>query len=254
MLQKRSLKRYEVRVLRFDKSTIFKIIKESLKEISYIRFQLPRNTENAHIDWIFDIERYELLLYAYSTREDLNKDAVIEYIKNYPMDSLESLLTIKKGKYYYSIKDPSLFIAHTELGAKTKCVNRKGKGLRSISAAWRGHICPIRKHELRMIRLSIQGVKELVFEYFMDFGNTLFDIPVEDKDFGNNIYCMSLNDDLEDLIVYAVNLNEVSSICFEKVDAYCEEHICFASDFNPKVIETKPYYTSMILPESFIIC
>lgn len=257
MLQRKSLQPHEIRVLRLNKTTIMGIIKESLEEISYIRFRLPQDTDDVCVDWMLDIEQHELFLYAYSTREDLNKNAVIEYIKNYPMDSLESLLKIKKGKYYYSIKDPSLFIAHPESGAKAKCVNRKGKGLRSIFAAWREHIRPIRKHELRVIRLSIQGVKELVIEYFMEFGNSLFDLPDEDpeEDVVNDfMYRIILTDNLEELMVYIVNVNEVSSSYLEKVDAYCDEHICFTSDVIPKELATRSYYTSMILPELSINC
>ena len=150
-----------------------------------------------------------------------------------------------------------MFIANNEVEVKTKGGNRKGKSLRSIFAAWRKHIRPIGKHELRVIRLSIQGVKELVLEYFMEFGNSLFDIPDEDPDedvVNDFIYRMILTDNLEKLMVYIVNLNEVSSSYLEKVDAYCEEQICFVSDFNPKMIENKQYYTSIILPESFIMC
>lgn len=253
MRKKTPLQPYEIRALRIERNTVFDLLREIFSEVSYEKFQLPYETERAKnicIEWHFDEKQGEIFLFAYHSARRIDVDAAIAYTKNLSVESVESLLVNIRGRYYQSIKKGEFWVESSRLDRKKRHPRQYDSVLKMVFALFVKHIRPLRRHELRVIRLSEQAIRELLWEYFMKVGDDMMDIPEEES--FKNIFYMSVEDKLEELKLYVVNLNEVSLIDFEKVNEYCSNNICFTTDLHSKRVTGRRCYTTVMLPKSCI--
>lgn len=253
MRQENPLQTHEIRVLRLDKKAIFDLLWEIFNEISYEKFQLSHGVNsNICINWCFDERQCEIILFAHNKAERINEEKVIAYMSNLPGEALESLLINIRGKYYQSIKDNAFLIDYPNSVRKKECNSGHRKVLGTLSILWERHVRPLKKHELRVIRLSEQAIHELIWEYFMRNGDEIMDIPEEDS--LKKIFCMYAEDKLQELKLYVLNLNEVSMVNFEKMNEYCMQNICFTTKLLCRGIANRRQYTSVMLPKSCVFC
>lgn len=117
-----------------------------------------------------------------------------------------------------------------------------------IRAILSGRVRPLRKREIRVIRLSKKAIQELLWEHFMEVGDALMELPEESDDV---IFHMHVAGELEELTLYVVNLNEVLHAkevpdrVFEKIREYCDRNIGFTTDSLVKKPEKSPCYVSV---------
>lgn len=248
MNQRRALQPHEIRVIKIDRKAILELVWEILSEISYQKFRLPHSSKKICIDRFFDEKQCEIILLAHSRAYEVNTEAVIPCIKNLSLEAIESLiLNLNGAEYYDSIRGDSLATGHsTSIRAKEDRVqeNTLGKLLDKLGIRVR----PLRKCEIRVIRLSEQAIRELLWEHFMKTGDEAMDIP-EECDELRTIYHMRINGNLEELTLYVMNFNESSDKAFEENMEYCDQNIPFTTDSYSKKLEKGRNYVSVIVPK-----
>lgn len=249
MNHRRALKPHEIRVIKIGREAIFELLWEILREISYEKFRLPHNKfsrKKVFIDWLFDEKECEIILLAHSRVPKENAEAVIAHIKNHSLEAIESLLLSPNGKeYYYSIPYTSYDGGHlNSIGTKEESVqdNAFGKLLGNLGIRVR----PLRKHEIRVIRLSQQAIHELLWEHFMKTADEVMDIPEEVDDI-RTIYHMYIEGSLEELMLYVMNFNEASDKAFVENQEYCNQNVHFTTDSYSKKTTKGQKYISVIL-------
>jgi hypothetical protein len=84
---------------------------------------------------------------------------------------------------------------------------------------------PWPRQEVRIIRLTQGAIGELLWEYFMEVGYQLMNLPPEDPDDLPTIYRMYTEENMQSLTLYVMNLFEASDSVFSQIDAYCDSHI-----------------------------
>lgn len=250
MNQRKALKPHEIRVIKIDRKAILELIWEILSEISYEKFRLPHNiyySKKICIDWFFDEKQCEIILSAHSRAYEVNTEAVITCIKNLSLEAIDSLLLNPNGKeYYHTIHDTSFVTGHsTSIRMKEEGV--KGNVLGMLFDNLGIRIRPLRKHEIRLIRLSQQAIHELLWEHFMKTGDEVMDIPEEEIDDIRTIYHMYIKGKLEELTLYVMNFNEASDKAFIENQAYCDQNIHFTTDsYSKKPINGRNYVSVML--------
>lgn len=252
MKQSRSLAPYEIRIIKIGRNAILNLTWEILSKTCYEKFRLPRGINRGKricVDWCFDAERGEMILFAHSSMYKLNLEAAITYINNLSVEATDSfLLNPDEKDDYFSILDTSFEIIQPDTNIAAYG-NRLEAALGKLHAAMDHRIRPLEEHEIRVIRLSQQAIQELVWEYFMKNGDRIMDIPEE---CGTSIiFHMHIEGKLEKLTLYAINLNEASDLLFEKVDAYCDREIGLTTDSLLKKPEEERYYISASLSKPF---
>lgn len=243
MKQRKALQPHEIRVIKIDRKAILELIWEILSEICYEKFRLPRNiySKKIRIDWVFDEKQCEIILMAHSRAYTIELETVITDINKLSLDAIDSLLLKPDGKeYYHSIRETSFVSGHST----TKRV--LGKLLDFLHI----RIRPLRKHELRVIRLSQQAIHELLWEHFMKTGDEAMDIPEEEIDDIRTIYHMHIEGNLEELTLYVMNFNEASDKAFLENQEYCDQKIHFTTDSYSKKPAKGRNYVSVILSKS----
>lgn len=248
MNQRRALQPHEIRIIKIDRKATLELIGEILSKISYEKFRLPHCSKKICIDWFFDEKQCGIILLAHSRAYEVNTEAAIPCIKNLPLEAMESLCLKSNAKeYYHSIRARSFATDHsTSILMKEKSVRRNalGKLLDKLGIRVR----PLRKHEIRAIRLSQQAIHELLWEHFMKTGDEVMDIP-EEGDELRTIYHMRINGNLEELTLYVMNFNESSDKAFEENMEYCNQNIPFTTDSYSKKLEKGRNYVSVIVPK-----
>lgn len=249
MNHRRALQPHEIRVIKIDRKAILELIWEILGEISYEKFRLPHNKYYSNkicIDWFFDEKQCEIILLAHSRACEVNTEAVITCIKNLSLEAIESLLLNPNGKeYYHSIQDTSFVTGHsTSISIKEDSV--QGNALEMLLGNLGIRVRPLRKHEIRVIRLSQQAIHELLWEHFMKTGDEVMDIPEEVDDI-RTIYHMYIEGKLEELTLYVMNFNEASDKAFIENQEYCNQNIHFTTDsYSTKPTEGQNYISVML--------
>lgn len=250
MNQREALQPREMRVIKINRNAILELLGEILTEISYEKFRLPHNKycrNMVFIDWFFDEDQCEIILLAHSRAYKINTEAVITCIKNLSLEAVESLLLKPNNKkYYHSIQDTSSGTDHsTSISIKKDSVtgNALGRLLGNLGI----RIQPLRKHEIRVIRLSQQAINELLWEHFMKTGDEVMDIPEEEIDDIRTIYHMYIEGKLEELTLYVMNFNEASDKAFIENKEYCNQNINFTTDSYSKKSTKGRKYVSVML-------
>ena len=249
MNHRRALQPHEIRVIKIDRKAILELMWEILREISYEKFRLPHNkyySKKVCIDWFFDEKRCEIILLAHSRVSEVNTEAVITCIKNHSLESIESLLLSPNGKeYYHSILYTPLVGGHsTSISIKEDSVQGNALGMLLGNLGIR--VRPLRKHEIRAIRLSQHAIHELLWEHFMKTGDEVMDIPEEVDDI-RTIYHMYIEGRLEELTLYVMNFDEASDKAFVENQEYCNQNVHFTTDSYSKKPTKGQNYISVML-------
>lgn len=247
--QKRRLCPCEIRVIKIDREAILNLTWRILGKICFEKFRLPhgiRGTKRICIDWCFDAEKCEITLLAHSSIVKLNMGAAA-YINDHPVEAVESLYLNPGGKdIYFSIPDPAFEISQPDAHMDA-FRNRLGCALEKLHAMLDHRIRPLEEHEIRVIRLSQEAIRELIWEYFMKNGDEIMDIP--EKDRFSIIFHMFAEENLKELTLYAINRNEASDAVFEEADAYCRKNICVTADSLLEKSGRERCYVSVTLPK-----
>lgn len=250
---RKSLQPHEIRVIKIDRKAILELIWEILTEICYEKFRLPHNKycrKKICIDWFFDEKQCEIILLAYSRACEVNTKAVIPYIIDMSLEPIESLLLNQKGKEcYHSIQHTS-FATDYSTSIRMKEANTQGNALGIILDSLGIQVRKLRKHEIRVIRLSQQAINELLWEHFMKTGDEVMDIPEEEIDDIRTIYHMYIEGNLEELTLYVMNFNEASDKAFIENLEYCNQNIQYTTDSYSKKSTKERNYVSVSLPKS----
>lgn len=253
MNQRKALQPHEIRVIKINRKAILELIGVILSKISYEKFRLPYNTyysKRVCIDWFFDEDQCEIILLAHDHASKAITEAVITCVKSLSIEAIESLLLNPNGKeYYHSIRDTSLITGHsTAIGMREDRV--RGDALEMLFEKLGIRIRLLRKHEIRVIRLSQQAIHELLWEHFMETGDEVMDIPEEGIDDMGTIYNMYIEGKLEELTLYVMNLNEASDKVFIECEEYCNQNIHFTTDSYTKKPTKGRNYLSVMLSKS----
>lgn len=209
----------EFRVIKLDRHAVLSLLRKILIRIS--TKQLQAFVDNACIDSIsvgqyFDENNCEMLLFAYSRKENLSEDSIIPYVKNLAIVAQESILTNDDGwRHCDSIQLPSVVPGQSKGSAESV----------HVQSVELNRFLPWRKQEVRIIRLSEGAIGELLWEYFMEVGYQLMNLSQEDADDLPTIYRMYTENNLKSLTLYVMNLFEASERVFNQIDAYCDSHI-----------------------------
>lgn len=248
MKQSRSLAPYEIRVIKVGRKAILNLAWEILSKMCYEKFRIPHgmnNVKRVRIDWHFDPEKGEIILFAHSSMYKLNLEATVAHINKLSIEAIESLLLNSDGKdHYSSILDTAFDISQPNTNISA-CGNRLDDAFGKLHAMLDHRIRPLKKHEIRIIRLSQQAIQELLWEYFMKNGDSIMDLP--EKDSFSAIFHMQIEGKLEKLTLYAINLNEASDSVFGKAEAYCNREIGITADSLLKEPGEGGYYVSVTL-------
>lgn len=251
MKQSRSLAPFEIRVIKIGREAIMDLTWEILSEICHEKFRIPRSMNSVkriRIDRHFDSEKGEIILFAHSSMYELNMEAAVAHVNKLSVEATESLLLNPDGKdYYSSILDASFEISHPNVNAAKTRGSRLDNALEKIHTMLNHRVRVMDAHEIRVIWLSQQAIQELVWEYFVKNGDKIMEIPK--KDSFSVIFHMNMEEKLEKLTLYAINLNEASDSVFEEAEAYCSEKIGFTTDSLLKESGEEHYYVSVTLPK-----
>lgn len=249
MGQRKSLQPHEIRVIKIDRKAILNLSWEILSQISYKKFRLPQDensTKRIRIGRYFDEEQCEIILLAHSAADEINQEAVIRYIQNAPVEAIDSLLLNTIGNdYYRSIQDSSFVVDRPNATRAKFCGCGLSNAWGKLCAMLNGSVRPLRKHEIRVIRLSKAAIQELLWEHFIKIGDNVMDILEEDS--SSVIFGMHTAGNLEALTLYAINLNEASDDAFEEVNAYCDQNIGFTTDSLSQKPANGQHYVSVTL-------
>ena len=211
MEYKHALLSNEMRVVKIDKKVILDLIDATIHKNSLKLFQIPNNVSMVRdivVDWYIDEECCEIVIYAYNSTFEVNRRTILAYTKDSTVPVFDSILS----------KTQVEECSHSSF------------------------------HELWLIRASKQAIHEIIWEYFMEIGDEIMDIP-EEKSL-DVIYHMYVEEKLEDLIFCVVNLQEYSHIDWEKVDTYCMEKVPITTDSLIDYSTNMQYYVKLILPIS----
>ena len=248
MKEGKTFQHREIRVIKIGRKAILNLTWEILSQIIYEKFRLPHGgniMKRICIDWYFDEEPCEITLLAHSAADVINQEAVIRYIQNTSVEVLDSVLLSTDGKDCYRSISSSSFVTKCPIAAPTKNGRWAPCNLcGTLCAILRGRIRLLRKHEIRVIRLSKKAIQELLWEHFMAIGDDVMEILEEDS--ASVIFGMHAVGKLEELTLYAINLNEVSDAVFDEVNAYCDQNIGFTTDSLSANPEDGPLYVSVI--------
>lgn len=242
---------HEVRIIKINGNILFELIGEILNDICHERFHLPLNPNDSkliRIDRIANVEQGEIVLFAYNSIYELDKEAIMVHFNNLKIEATESLLLKPNGRnYYHSIHGTPFIInqanvtnVNIEYRAQFQTWNRLRTMLYSNGRK-------LRKHEVRVIRLSRQAIYELVWEHFMKAGNEILDVP--ENDF-SVIFGMYMDEKMEMLALYAMDLSNASDAVFSKVNTYCDQSLSFTTDSLSKKTMDEQKYISIVLPIS----
>lgn len=223
----KSLQPNELRVVKLAKDAILNLSQEIIGEISRDKFNLPHSQysiKRTAIDWYFDEERCQMILFAYSRADGLNREAVFAHIDTLSGEAIDSLLVNDSNNEFYQSTTNILPVTDYRNATNMRiCRCGLDSIWKRISSIRKGKSRPLKKHEVRIIRLSQAAIKELLWEYFVETGDKAMNIPKEDK--LDVIFHMSVDEKFEELMLYALNLNEFSQLDIEKVNAYCSQNI-----------------------------
>lgn len=251
MNHRSALQPHEIRVIKIGRKAILELMWEILREISYEKFRLPHNkyySRKVCIDWFFDESQCEILLLAYSRMSEVNTEAAIACVKSHALESIESLLLSPAGKEYFHSIPYTPFTGGHSTSISTKEDRTQDNAWRRLLGSLRIRSRPLRKHEIRVIRLSQHAIYELLWEHFMKTGDEVMDIPEEVDDI-RTIYHMYITGRLEELTLYVMNLNEASDKAFAKNREYCNQNIHFTTDAYSRKPTNGQNYISIILSE-----
>lgn len=247
MNQRKTLQPHEIRVIKIERKAILDLTWEILSKIGYEKFRLPsgeNSMQRIRMDWCFCPEQCEIILLAHSSAYALNKEAAITYIKNLPIEAIESLFVNENGKdCYHSIQNASLLTVRPNAARAKMCGWGLGDAWEKLRAM--GSVRPLKKQEIRVIRLSRQAIQELVWEHFMQTGDEIMEIPEEDS--ASVIFHMHVEEKLEKLTLYAISLMEASDPVFEKVNTYCDQNICVTTNSLSQKSAKERCYVSVLL-------
>lgn len=230
---------HEIRVIKIDKMAVFDIIENIFKEIRFELFKIsPKANYHKKIafDWSYDNIKNELILYAYNTI-GIRIENLVDEIKKFSITTVDSLCINKKITFYQSIQSFTTELDRTHSEEK-KNSDKNHFSVRKIKNHVANH--DMKDNEIRIIRLSYKAVKELLWEYFMKFGNELMNIPEESGE--DIIFHMFINNCLDDLTIYAVRIDEISEKIFEMIDVYCNQNVSFTTDLITKKDEYQQCY------------
>ena len=244
----------EVRVIKIKREAVLELVYKALDDIVCQKFELPshsaaaKHNRNAKysIDKYFDEQAYEILLFAYEKNELIDRDDILAHIRKLPIEAIDSLLmTSGSEKYYHSIQNPLDEHSQHKFGNTT--MKRKIKHvLSNLPNIFNRRVHPLKKHEVRIIRLSKQAVLELVWEYFMKNGDELFNIK-NDENF-DVTFCMNVEDRLRTLTIYAIDLKDATESMRQKLDLYCEQKLGITAESLIATTEAGLCYVSIPLP------
>lgn len=209
----------EFRVIKLDHHAVLTLLRKILIKISIE--QLRAYGDNSCIDSIsvgqyFDDNNSEVLLFAYVRNENIKEEVIIPYVKNLAMVAQNSILANDEGwQHCDSIQLPSEAPGQTQ--EKLERVHVQSV---KMTRFW-----PWPRQEVRIIRLTEVAIGELLWEYFMEVGYQLMNLPQEDPDDLPTIYRMYTEENYQSLTLYVMNLFEASDSVFRKIDAYCDSHI-----------------------------
>ncbi len=239
-----SLSPQEIRVIKMDKKAILELLGEIFNNICHKKLQLPHN-KTICFDWFFDSEKCEIMLFAYKQMSGIKKENIIEYINNLSIQVTQSLLeSIEGKKYYCTIRN--IFSTNFSVSNTFQLFRDSENWWEPLFAKIGIHSYPLKQCEVRIIRLPKEAIDELLWEHFMQTGNKVMDIPEEDSDDFRIIYHFIPKENLEELMLYVMNINEANDEAFIKNSTYCEENIPITTNSYSKVSK-KPKYISVII-------
>lgn len=251
MRQEYPLQPHEVRIIKINRNIIFDLIGEILNDICHEKFLLSRNSTDSkliRIDWFVNVEQCEIVLFAYNSIYELDKEAIMAHFNNLKIEATDSLLLKPNARnYYHSIQGTPFFInqANVTNGNSEYCTRfRIWHRFRTMLYS---NVRKFRKHEVRVIRLSRQAIYELMWENFMKVGNEIMDIPKNDF---SVIFGMYMDEKLEMLALYAMDLSNASDAVFSEVNTYCDQSLSFTTDSLSKKTMDGQKYISIVLPKS----
>ena len=243
MNQRRALQPHEIRVIKIDRIAILELLWEILGDICCEKFCLPQNKwykKKVCFDWIFDENQCEFILFAQCHAYKACTKSIAANLRNHSIDAIDSLLSKPNGgKYYYSIQN---FSCNDPFSLPN---NPMGVLIDNLDI----QIRPLRKHEIRVIRLSRQAIQELLWEHFMETGDEAMEIPEETGEI-STIYHMYVEGQLEKLTLYVMNFNEASEEVFVANQEYCKKNIGFTTNSYSKRAAKRPSYISVVPSKS----
>jgi hypothetical protein len=245
------LQPHEIRVIKIEKSAIFDLLYDILGRIYHERIQTSSSTDTKGencCEFYFDEEQYEIVLFEHRAVDRVNSQLLNLHIKDLAIVVIDSL--------YMFDDDISLLwnqgtvILHEEKGMATlKPSSNQNCRCQDPRPALTKHISSLGKNEVRIIRLSKQAIYELLWEYFMEFGNKVMDVGEENADDFPTIFRMCINGRLDELTLYLMSLDDASEAVFEKVDAYCNLNVQYTTNRVITHIKNRRPFVSILLSD-----
>lgn len=241
MEHKKSLRPLEFRVIKLDQYSVLDLLRKILNKICFDQLNLFGDitcVDSVSVGQYFDETSCEILLFAYICKNNLSEDSIIPHIKNLAIVAQDSILTNVDGwPHYNSFQISSEVLDQPQEKTESICVMPSAS---NGFSTWQSY-------EVRIIRLSQKAIGEVLWEYFMETGHELMNIPQENLDDSPTIYRMYTGKNLKTLTLYVMNLYEASDNTFKKIDAYCDSHIGFASDSSISTRTDKIHYVTGFL-------
>lgn len=231
MNQRKALQPHEIRVVKIDRKAILELVWEILSEIIYGKFRLPHNNRcnRACIDWVFDERQCEIILVAHNCEHNIDLDLLIQSIKEFPIEAVESLLMNPNDEEcYYSFQNVSFINGHSKLG-NVEFKRAQNNKFRMLLDKLGIHIRLLTKREIRIIRLSRHAICELLWEHFLATGDEIMDIPEEENGDIRTIYHMYTEGNLDVLTLYVMNINDASDKVLNQNKEYCDKNIHYTT-------------------------
>lgn len=238
----------EIRVIRLAKDAILGILQEIIGEIGWDLFKLPHSqysTNRTDIGWHFDEKRSQIIIFAYKRVAGLDREALLKRINMVSDEAIDSLL-ISNGtkKIFHTIINMPPADEHRKAADKGICCRLVGIFERTFFT-WTKRNLPLKKHEIRVIRVSKVAIQELLWEYFVEKGNEAMNISAEDS--LNVIFHMYLDEKLEETMLYALNLKEFAQVDIDKMNSYCRQNIPFIANAFVGMSSKGQKYVSVML-------
>lgn len=238
---------YEIRVIKINKNAIIELLFDILNSANFGKlFFVDEKTDGKymHIEPFFDWEQSEMLILMHNDNLLIDK----EYINNLPIKTFDSLYTVctdNIDRFLDCDMSPDTLLPIINNCNGCAEANKKESHKDSLLSVY---VHPQHNHSAQGIRLSHTAIEELLWEYFMEYGNVLMALPENDGCNFSTIYHMCIGEMLETLTLYVMNLENAAFSVFEEIDAYCDQYIhCTAVSLTEKCGE-KQHYVSFSLP------
>ncbi len=242
----------ELRAIRVEKQQILELLWHLLGKMELEKFQLPQNSsarEQITIEHRFMEERCEIILLAYHRVCVVDMEETMKYIYALPIEPLDSLLIHREdGKYFASIFLPVFGAPKEHFSNKT--LPRVWDWRRLLGS----RVVPLRKDEVRVIRLSRQALQELIWEYFVENGSCLFECADDDltPELWDPTYSVQFSGKLDDVIVSLTRFENLLHGGTDRIDLYCRQRVPVTTKTLLLNQIVQPCYVTTSIPENLL--